>query len=197
MRHLVSTLITAPTVEPVTTTQAKAHCRVTESAEDSQFEAWITVARKKVETVTRRQLITATWEMGFDAFPCSDGFVVLRAPLQSVTSLKYIDTAGDEQTVDSSVYTVETTATPGIVRLAYNQSWPVGVREEMRAVRLRFVAGYGDAASDVPEELILAIKILVDHYYNNRSLADRAAENQIVPELFDALLWPYRVLTGM
>jgi uncharacterized phiE125 gp8 family phage protein len=61
-------------------------------------------------------------------------------------------------------------------------------------IELDVVCGYGDAASDVPEPLRQAIRLLVAHWYENRGLATLGAVT-VLPATVAALIAPYRVLS--
>ncbi len=155
-------------MEPLTTAQAKAHLRVDISDDDTLIDAIILAARKRLETDSSLALITQTLEMTLDCFPPGNCPIQLkRPPLQSVTSIKYIDTDGVEQTWSSSLYRVDTASRPSRITPAYDESYP-STREVTGAVTIRFVAGYGDASTNVPEDLIQALKMLIGHFYENR-----------------------------
>lgn len=163
-------LVTPPAEEPVTRAEAKKQCEVATAitAHDSHFDRLIKMARIRAEELTGRQLVTATWDLFLDAFP-ADGVSRLqipRAPLASVTHVKYIDAGGTQQTLDSSLYKVVTAREPGEIHPAYGTVWPIA-REEPDAVEIRFVAGYGDAA-DVPELLKEAMLLLIGHWFEHR-----------------------------
>lgn len=95
-------LVMAPSIEPVSLAEAKAHLRVEVNDENSLIQTLITAARQYVETATRRALLQQTWDDKLDAFPC--GAIVLPlSPVTSVTSITYLDTAGVSQTWSSSL----------------------------------------------------------------------------------------------
>jgi uncharacterized phiE125 gp8 family phage protein len=81
--------------------------------------------------------------------------------------LKYIDTAGTEQTWLSSNYTLENMlAMPARIHKAYDVSYP-DTRGIQNAVTIRLVAGFGPSASDVPEPIRTAILLMVKLWYDN------------------------------
>jgi uncharacterized phiE125 gp8 family phage protein len=184
------TLKTAPASEPITTAEAKKHLNVTTSDDDTYIDTLVTAARMHTENILRRALITQTWNLYLDAFKSPTELP--KPPLVSVTSIKYIDTDGAEQTTATGVYTVDTDADPGQVYLSYDQTWP-DARTIDKAIDIEYVAGYG-AAADVPTAIKHAILLLVGHLYEHR---ETVADFQIhdVPMGYDALLWPYRVTT--
>lgn len=99
--------------------------------------------------------------------PTNTGILELpRYPLQSITSITYLDTDGSSKTLDPSVYVV-TTGSPGRVAPAYGHIWPVTL-PQIGAVTVRLVAGYGDTADKVPLNVRQAILLLVSHLYLNR-----------------------------
>jgi hypothetical protein len=122
--------------------------------------------------------------------PNSTGIIdIPMPPLQSVTSVKYYDTAGVLQTVNAANYIVST-GTPGRIQPAYGQVWPLP-RPTIDAVQITFVSGQGDAAANVSENVKTAIKMLVSHWYENREATTPTGNNfGTVPLGVDALLCP-------
>ena len=192
--HFALDLITAPSAEPFSTAEAKEHLRVDESADDDLIDLLITAVRERFENDTSRALSTQTWEMYLDEFPdsYSAGIVLAKAPVQSITSIKYIDDDGDEQTWDSSKYRVDLKSTPPRITPAYDESWP-SARCVTNAITIKFVAGYGDAA-DIPENINQALKTLMGHWYENRETIIIGTSAAPVPQTYDWLMAPHRVL---
>ena len=162
------TLKTAPASEPVSTDEAKTHIRVDITEDDTYIGTLIVAARARVEAFLRKALITQTWEYRLDWFPLSDDadLIVPMLPLIAVSSIKYIDTDGDEQTWDSSEYTVDIhNHIPRIVT-AFSSTWPT-TRDQINAVTIEFTAGYGNAAA-VPQDIKHAMLLLIGEMYENR-----------------------------
>ncbi len=183
-------LTTGPASEPVTTAQAKAQLNVDFDTDDTYIDLLVAAARTTVENHTQRGLINQTWTLKLDDFP--DTFTLPRAPLSSVTSITYIDGDGNSQTLATSVYDVDTQSEPGRVLLAYGQTWPT-TRDQVNAVTVTYVVGYGSAASSVPEPFKHAIKLLVAHWYHQREAVTSNSAPREVPFTVDALLTPYRL----
>src|SRR4051812_41779213 len=136
-------LVTAPATEPVTLAEAKAHCRVTVADDDTYIGGLITVARRYVEEICNRALITQTWDLFLDCFP--DGEILLpRAPVLTIGFVKYIDQAGVLQTLASNQYQVDVQQDPARLRPAYNVwFWPLIQPYSYSTVNVRYDAGYG------------------------------------------------------
>ncbi|MFP4538722.1 MAG: head-tail connector protein [Dichotomicrobium sp.] len=180
-------LTSAPEEKPVSLDEAKQHLRILRDKEDDLIERLIATATADVEGragMTGRALITQSWEARFNCWPETGKALELPyPPLKEVTSVKYLDTDGVEQTLDASVYEVDTLAVPGEVRLAMDQSWP-DIADRPGAVRVAFDAGYGAGPEDVPEPIRQAILLIVGEFYQNRDLAeDPAARMRAVPRL--------------
>jgi uncharacterized phiE125 gp8 family phage protein len=160
--------VTDATTEPVTAAEAKTYARVSSSTEDTLTESLIKSARMHAEAITQRQLINATWRLTLDWFP-SWAIVLPRAPLSSVTSIIYDEySEGTATTLASTEYRVQTDPEPGFVEPSYDAGlWPTP-RVQSGAVRITYVAGYGAAASAVPEDIKTAIKWLVNHWLEER-----------------------------
>lgn len=196
------TSVLEPASEPLTLAEAKTHLRVDTSDDDEYVNALIVAARNHVESITRRALITQTWDLYIDDFPGVDNPIELpKAPLQSVTSIIYVDENGDEQTLNASSYIVSTVGVPGRITPEYELDWPV-TREIVDAVRIRFVAGYEDSGSspqdladNVPDAIKHAIKLIISHWYENREPVNIGNIITPLPMAIDALLAPYRVYT--
>lgn len=183
------TQIEPPDETPVSIAEVRAHARIDHTAEDGLIEVYLDAAIRRAEGYLRRQLITATWLAALDRFPAAGLPILLpRPPLQSVESIKYIDAAGDEQTLDPSEYFVDTTTTPGSVRPYYGRVWPTATLERRDdAVQVTIVAGYGDDPENVPADYRLALLYLAAHYYARRE-PDAAGATDDLPPTVKALL---------
>lgn len=164
-------LVTAPAARPVTAAQCRSHSRIDDTNEDTLLEGFIDAAVLDAERYTARQFVTATYDLFLDSFPAHQLFLEIpKPPLQSVTSIQYYDSAGSLQTWSTDEYRVDANRLVGRVRLVDGYAWPDTENGRDGAVIVRFVAGYGDA-EDVPADLLLAIKLMVDHRYD----ADRGS----------------------
>jgi len=161
--------ITPPAVAVVSAADAKRYLHgVAESETDADPDALVEAAAAYAQTWLSQQLITATWDLVLPGFPA--GVIELTPPLQSVTSIKYYDWANALQTWDDAEYEVDTDHKPGRVRPASYYSYPA-TYDRIDAVTVKFKCGYGDAATAVPANIVLAVKALVAHWYEYRGVA--------------------------
>ena len=181
-------LKTAPDVEPITLDDAKEHLRVDESDEDALIAALVKAAREHVESFTSQPLITQAWTYYGNCFSRE---VDLKPNLQNISSVKYIDNNGAQQTINPAYYEADTTAIVGVLYPAYEYVWP-STRNIKNSVEVEFVAGFGDASA-VPEAIKQAIKLLIGHWYVNREAVSMGQSNEI-PVGVDLLLRPFRVI---
>jgi len=187
-------LITAATALAVSLDEAKEHLRVTSIDEDALITAMITGATETAEQLTGRAIMPQTWELTLDSFP--DALEITRVPAASITSLTYYDEAGVLQTLASNLYVLDNANDFGLAYVvpAYAESWPT-TREQINAVKLRYTAGYADAAS-VPESIKAWIKLTVSSQYENReaeAYSSRAVSTTVKMSFVDGLLDRYRV----
>ena len=131
--------------------------------------------------------MTATYTYTMDTFPPWE-IDIPCPPLRSVDSITYVASSdGSTVTLGSSAYKVSTNGVKGRLTPAYNEVWPIP-RAEMDAVTITYTAG-ATASSAVPREAHEAIKLLVGHYYTNRTaVVATGAVPQINKLGVDALL---------
>jgi len=193
-------LVTGPSVEPVTLSEAKTHMRVDHDDEDSLISALIVAARERIdgkEGILNRAIIQQTWELTLDdEFP--DEIEIPLPPLQSVSSITYVDTDGDTQTLAADQYRVIDSVEPARIVPANDVTWPTP-REQTEAIMVKFVAGHEDSgaspqdlADNVPQVIKQAILLTVSHWYEHRE-AVHMGTSESLPMGVDALLWPLRI----
>lgn len=143
----------------------------TNTTEDPELTSAIQAAREEGEDRTGRAFITQSWDWIRDDFGGNDYLEIPKPPLQSITYVKYRDTAGTLQTWDVANYVVEAPSGPrcrrGRLSLAYGKDWPQ-LYGQAGDVQIRFVCGYGAAASAVPAQLRRAMLVRVATHYRHR-----------------------------
>lgn len=138
------------------------------SAEDTWITSRIKAVRRWCQDYRGESFITQTWELALDDWPKYGYLELPYGPLQSVTSVKYYDTDSTENTWSSTLYTVNIYYNPGRVVPNFSEVFPSNVLRTTQGIIAKYIAGYGDDTEDVPEELRLAMLMLVGHFYENR-----------------------------
>ena len=179
-------VITEPTADPVTTAWVKTHSRIDGSADDSMIAQFITTATNLLEETCGVKLMSQTVELRLDKFLDSP-FELDCWPIQSVTSVKYDDSDGDEQTLAAGKYDTDLSTWRGRIRAT--DTWP-STKEGFNRVRIRMVAGYA-TADDVPDKFKQGITLLAAHWYENRE-APISGTIHDIPYGVRALVMPAR-----
>lgn len=163
--------VTAPAAEPLTRQEVKDFLRVHDNTDDAIIDRLITDARETAEHYSERALITQTLKVTLDSFP-DDGnnagaIVLPRPPIQSITSIVYVadDVDGTSTTLAATEYAVDT-VNGWIVPSYDDEEWPE-TREQINAVVITYVAGYG-GASAVPTQFKGLMLAYIALKYDNR-----------------------------
>lgn len=188
-----------PTLEPITVAEAMAHCRLDTNSEEAWLTSAIETARQWIEDRCNVTLLTTTWALTLDAFPVrcgaaspldTDRIILPRCPVQSVSSITYVDTDGATQTMSASDYSVDTASNiDASVGPAYGETWPTP-REQRNAVVVTYVAGYTLPAS-VPQAFRHAMRLLVGHWYENREATVVGTISKEIEFAVESLVGPH------
>jgi uncharacterized phiE125 gp8 family phage protein len=187
-------LITGPAVEPILLAETKIHGRISTATDDALVGTMIAAAREEVENELGRALITQTWEKYLDAFPSA--IELFYPPVQSIVSVKYNDSTGALQTLDPSQYMLDDKQEPAWIVPAVGVSWPA-TRDQVNAVTVRFICGYGDDSTKVPNAIRNWMLLRVGALYENRQMvtmeAGRVNVAALPAQFIDRLLDRYRI----
>ena len=197
-RQPIASLVTGPAVEPLTLSECKQFLRVDHASDDTLISAMQVSAREWVETYTRRALCTQTVDLKYAGWPVQYGpLVVPYAPLQSVTSITYIDQDEATQTLAASQYVVRAQAGPragrGTIEIADGVTLPTLSTQPDRPVTVRAVVGYG-SAPQVPDGIKSAIYLLLGDLYEQRQETITGTIVQSTRFTVERLLGPYRLI---
>ena len=187
-------LITDATFEPLSIADCKTQLAIApgDTAHDQILTGLITAARMYVEAHTGMAIPRQTWDYLIDTLPMSAEPIQLpKYPTASVTSIKYYDTAGVQQTWSSANYVLSTGRNPCTVRLAYDCTWP-SYRIQPDGIAIRLVCGYTSAAA-VPRALKQALLLLVSHWFEQRTQEVTGTITASLAHSLDALLMQYRM----
>jgi len=171
-----SKVTAAPASEPITATTAKTWLKIESgvTADDTIITSLIASARTEIETETGLALFTQTIQDTLDAWPEYEevsnpymAFHLMRYPVQSVTSISYVDGDGATQTWASANYIVDTTGTFCRIAPEAGITFP-GLRNRINAVTVTYTAGWALAA-DIPEDLKTALQLMLTYVYERRA----------------------------
>lgn len=196
--HPLVSQVTGPTVEPLSLSECKLFLRVDHTSDDTLIAAMLASARLWVETYTRRALCTQTVDLKYVGWPVQYGpLVVPYAPLQSVTSITYVDQDEATQTLAASEYVVRTQSGPragrGTIEIADGVTLPTLSTQPDRPVTVRAVCGYGVAAQ-VPDGIKSAIYLLLGDLYEQRQETITGTSVSKTHTTIERLLGPYRLV---
>ncbi|TIN83107.1 head-tail connector protein [Mesorhizobium sp.] len=151
----------AATDEPVTLVEAKRQVRVDFADDDDYLTDLIATARNHAEKYCGVYLAEQTVAVQGEDW-CDLAHLPVR-PVQTITSLAYVDVTGAPQTLATSVYELRGDA----IVLKYGQVWP-----PMRygsLITLTAVVGFADVDPAVKHAILLRV---ADLYENRESASD-------------------------
>lgn len=183
--------LTQPVVEPVTLQQAKSQCRVDYGIDDSLIQGYIVAARQMVEKRINRSIFNRKMRLTLDYFPWPGWQTVtgsshdaylgwyfrslsIRLPKPATASVDQISYLNDQQQtviIDPSNYVVDLISELARIFPAPGYTWPYQNQYVPGQVMVDFTSGtYGDGikVNNCPQTIVLAILLLVSHFYNNR-----------------------------
>jgi uncharacterized phiE125 gp8 family phage protein len=204
------TVTVAPAVEPVTVSEVKRYLRVDFGEDDEDISDFITAARQWLERKTGKALITQTVRLvatltdelvhapisGIIGFGSDLAVELTPAPAQSVTTVEIETSTNQWQTLVADTEWQLDNPSPDAPAYIALADWTLGYWTgtftgigvfpiERRGPRLRvtYIAGYGDAASDVPMNLREAVKMGAAHLYDchNCPLPDSILPSDYIP----------------
>lgn len=182
-------IITPPSEEPVSLSEAKQHLRVDGSDDDALISSLIVAARQQAENETLRALCTQTRELVRDYFP--HDFILRGAPIQSIVSVSFIDADGNDQVLDPVDTLLDKDSEPGYLVPAYGRDWPETFPVP-NAVRVRYICGYGSAA-DVPQSIKQWMLLAIGAMYAQREAISDRPLSALPDRFWHRLLDPYRI----
>lgn len=160
-------LVNGPSVEPITTAEARTHLNVSGTSKDTYIGTLIVTARKQIERYLNRVLINQNWKVYYNHW--KHELLIPFGKLSTVTTVKYYNDSGTQTTLDANTYYwVVTTTEPGRIVRKHDVTYPELQDGRPDSIEIAFTAGFGAAGSDVPEEIKHAMKLLITNYYEHR-----------------------------
>ncbi|TGQ19319.1 head-tail connector protein [Mesorhizobium sp. M00.F.Ca.ET.217.01.1.1] len=197
-------LVTAPSEAAVSLVEAKRHTRIDHSDDDEYIQSLVDTAIALIDGADGwlgRALVTQTWDHLLDAFPrrCAGDMrrylpiIIPLAPTITVDTVAYTAQDGTDTSISDFRTFNATSSQPAYIIPAIDGCWPVA-KCEPEAVRIRFTAGFGNAAK-VPAAIKHAILLMVGHWYENREDVVSGSMTKM-PLASESLLMPFRNWRG-
>lgn len=135
--------------------------------EDTLLSLYIKAARVFAQDYLKMGIGSQTWDMVLNKFPETDYIEWFQGPLTSVTSVKYIESDGTENTLtENTDYIVDTDTMPGKIFLPYSTDWTQYVEYPYNSVIIRGVCGY--TSSTLPEIFKCAMLLHIGYMFKYR-----------------------------
>lgn len=187
------TIVTVPsTGHALLLEEAKRQLRIEpeDTDEDVHIGSLCASAHSHVERVLGYPILRQTRETHLECFPRGGPIWVGGGDSFQITAVRYRDADGADQTVDASNY--RTNAVGKICELhpAPNFTWP-STESAPSAVVIEWQAGW-ENPSDVPEDMIHAMKLLVGHWDMNREAVIVGNISTEIEHALDAILDQFR-----
>lgn len=159
-----SRIVEPPSAEPISVEEVKRHCVIESTDDDDLLPDLIKAARSHVEAYCNARFAEQTIECECDSF--ADFARLPEGPLKSVTSIRYVDPAGAEQTLSEGVYVERKDGLEPSIGLKSGQSWPT-IRP---GSRITLTAVYG---GELPASVRVAMLMFIDDVYHQRGNSSR------------------------
>jgi uncharacterized phiE125 gp8 family phage protein len=183
-------IVTARPVDGLSLSEAKEQLRIETTVfdHDAALRRYIKAAHNYAESITGRTLVQTTYDYWIDRWPPGNFIELPRPPLSSITSVAYTkwDSSSATLTADDD-YVADTDSEPGRVVLEYDETWPTDELHPKNPIKIRYVGGYTSGSSptdyreNIPEEIRIAMLMLVAHWFNQREATITGVNIQNVP----------------
>ena len=167
------------------------HLRISTPTGEAQTELELIrdAAARIIEDRTNYILGTADLEVYLD---CWHSLVrIPYGPNFSVTYIEYASADGQTVRLSNDSYSVDSIDSPAQISF---YDYPALEDRGFNLVKIVATVGAGSAASDIPEPLHAAVKILCGHLYENRQEVITGTIATQIPQGVDSLINPYRSL---
>lgn len=177
-------LVTPATALPVSLATVRAFCAVEDGSRDSLLGTLLAGVCAHAGRFLDRSLGEAGYRLVLDTF--SDAIELPVGPVFGSPAVRYLDTAGVQQTVDSALYTLDLSSNPQWVVLNDGEDWPETL-EAVNAVSVEFTAGWTEAT--LPPDVKAAVGLCVAAQFDANGDPDRIRKSW---EMLERGLFPHR-----
>lgn len=147
----------------------KRHAQVRHSLEDGPLLEYLLDAIEYVESRGNVSFINQRVQHVMHSWPGGQTVQITRGPLVSVESVKYLDSAGVEQTAAASLWRADTRSRWG--GIYFSDSFSELLADGDGVVWADITCGYGTVSDAVPNQWKQLVKIVATHCYERREMA--------------------------
>jgi uncharacterized phiE125 gp8 family phage protein len=182
---LYSRVTTAPTSYAVTLDEVKDALKIDrdDNSEIGYLTSLILTATQMCEAYTGLSFIAQTRTVKLDYFK-RDSITLPYGPVNSITSIAYVDEDDANQAVDDTWYSIDTQSGVSTVRIGDDFDWP-DTNRSLNNVVITYTTGYEDA-SLVPEAAKQAILRRIAFMYQHRG-DEKSGEDTVWMDLLDTV----------
>lgn len=181
-------IITPPAVRPVTLEQIKQHLRLDTNDEDDLLNSYCDAATEFIESHISKFLIKRNVRQFVDEIPQSNELLLEAEPVSEVTLVRGYTVNGEPHDFSSNEYKFLQYDSPPRLSFEGTNSSSLSAN----GIEIDMVAGYGDSGTDIPQNVIRALFVLIAHWYEHRGTNAAGETFGTIPEGFDRLLAPVR-----
>ncbi|MCF1472874.1 hypothetical protein FS763_13085 [Agrobacterium vitis] len=181
------TTLTPPQAEPLTLVDVKAQLKIDTDDEDDLLSGLITAARLHLEAETGLCLMRQSLRLYLDDWPDSEVIQLPKGPVQTIDAVTVFDENGDELHVLLKDHLLDGQARPARLWL---RERPLPGRP-INGIEIDFTAGFGTAATDVPDTLRRAMSLHVAAMYAFRGVVALADQPAALPVGYERLIAPF------
>lgn len=182
-------LITPPVAEPLTLAEVKAHLRLDGSEEDALLTSLITTAREHLQRETGLCLLAQSWRLYLDRWPASSILRIVKSPVQAIQKIVVYDAEGAAAEVSLEDHLLDGESRPARLWLRT----PPQPGRAVNGIEIDFAAGYGEAATDVPDTLKRAMSLHIGHMFAFRGAVSPDQQPAGIPDGYERLIAPFRL----
>lgn len=139
---------------------------ISDTFEDSYLSVLINVAYKFAENYMRRTLLTTNFLTFRDNFDVCC-FELRRSPFQTLQSINYLKDNVMITLPSTDYYTTIESFYTRVLR-APDKQWPRYIDRRQQAITIAFTAGYGDAYTDIPNDMLMGMLQHIANLYESR-----------------------------
>lgn len=184
---MTTTTLTPPQAEPLTLADIKAQLKIDGNDEDDLLASLITTARQHLEAETGLCLMTQSLRLYLDDWPASEVIHIAKTPVQTIDTVTVYDENGNAVQASLTDYLLDGQARPARLWL---RNPPLPGRP-INGIEIDFTAGFGAAATDVPDTLRRAMSLHVATMYAYRGVVSPADQPAALPVGYERLIAPF------